>query len=117
MKRIQRYHVLSVFGDMKPHNYTDAVMIGSLHIANPVNRKEIWPGQKLSRKMYFSTVFENMLKECFNNGLLMLVDNRRTELARLQQCGHQQHPTDDGRLCVTYQITHRDYDIQITQKG
>jgi len=117
MRRIQRYHVLSVYRDMKPHNYNDSVMIGSLHIANPVNRMEIWPGQKISRKTYYSVVFENFLKECFNNGLLQLVDNERTKKIRLTQCGHETHPAADGKMCVAYQISPRDYDIQLTAKG
>lgn len=115
MRRIQRYHVLSVFGDMKPHNYNDAVMIGSLHIANPANRMEIWPGQSISKKTYYSTVFENMLKECFNNGLLQLIDNQRTKQIRLTQCGHSTHPAKEP--CFAYQISPRDYDIQLTAKG
>lgn len=115
MRRIQRFHVLSVFGDMKPHKYTDAVMIGSLHLANPVNRMEIWPGQKISRNTYYSNVFEGFLKECFNSGLLKLVDNDRTKQIRLAQCGHSSHPVD--HICIAYQISPRDYDIQITEKG
>ena len=117
MKRVQRFHVLSVFGDMKPHNYNDAVMIGSLHIANPTNRMEIWPGQKISKKTYYSVVFENFLKDCFMGGLLKLVDNERTKKIRLNQCGHRSHPTEDGKICIAYQISPRDYDIQITEKG
>ncbi len=115
MRRVQRYHVLSIFGDMKLHSYNDAVMIGSLHIANPANRMEIWPGETISRKTYYSVVFENMLKECFNNGLLQLVDNAHTKNIRLTQCGHSTHPAPEP--CFAYQISPRDYDIQLTAKG
>lgn len=117
MRRVQRYHVLSVFGDMKAHNYNDSVMIGSLHIANPVNRMEIWPGEKISNKTYYSVVFENMLKECFGSGLLQLVENERTKNIRLTQCYHSLHPTENGKICISYQISPRDYDIQLTAKG
>lgn len=117
MRRVQRFHVLSVYGDMKPHNYNDSVMIGSLHIANPVNRMEIWPGEKISRKTYYSVVFENMLKECFASGLLQLVENENTRKIRLTQCGHRFHPAQDGRTCIAWQISPRDFDIQITKKG
>lgn len=117
MRRIQRFHLLSVYGDMKPHNYNDSVMIGALHFANPVNRMEIWPGQKISKNMYYSTVFENMLKECLASGLLQLVENQNTRKIRLKQCGHRTHPADDGKLCIAYQVSPRDYDIQITAKG
>lgn len=116
MRRIQRYHVLSVFGDMKPHNYADAVMIGSLHISNPVNRMEIWPGQKIQKNKYVSQVFEGMLKELMDDGLLQLVENERTRKARLQTCRHETHPDPEG-MCVTWQISPRDRDIQLTQKG
>lgn len=117
MRRVQRFHVLSVYGDMKPHNYNDSVMIGSLHIANPVNRMEIWPGEKISKKTYYSVVFEGFLKECFASGLLQLVENDRTKKIRLIQCGHYTHPAEDGSTCIVYQISPRDYDIQLTQKG
>lgn len=117
MRRIQRFHVLSVFGDMKPHNYNDSVMIGSLHLANPVNRMEIWPGEKISKKTYYSVVFEGFLKECFGAGLLELVDNEVTRKIRLTQCGHRSHPAEDGKVCISYQISPRDFDIKITAKG
>jgi hypothetical protein len=102
---------------MKPHNYNDSVMIGSLHIANPVNRMEIWPGEKISRKTYYSVVFEGFLKECFAAGLLQLVENDRTKKLRSTQCRHSTHPAEDGQVCVAYQISPRDYDIQLTTKG
>jgi hypothetical protein len=117
MRRIQRYHALSVFGDMKPHNYNYALAIGVLHFANPANRKEIWPGQKIAKNVYYSDVFEDIIKECCANGLLQLVDNEQTRKIRLARCGHQTHPTEDGKMCVSYQIARQDYDIQLTAKG
>lgn len=117
MRRVQRFHVLSVFGDMKPHNYNDSVMIGSLHLANPVNRMEIWPGEKIGKNTYYSVVFEGFLKECFGAGLLELVDNELTKKIRLKQCGHSTHPAENGKVCIAYQISPRDYDIKITAKG
>lgn len=117
MRRIQRYHVLSVFGDMKPHNYADAVMIGSLHISNPANRMEIWPGQTIAKNKYVSQVFEDMLKQLIADGLLQLVENERTKMIRLQSCGHKSHPTEDGRMCVAWTISPREKSIQLTQKG
>jgi len=117
MRRIQRYHVLSIFGDMKLHKYTDAVMIGSLHISNPANRMEIWPGQKIDRRSYVSDVFEGLLKQLINDGLLHLVENDNTRKIKLQQCEHSIHPTTTGLICVVYQVSPRDYDIQITIRG
>ena len=102
MRRIQRYHVLSVFGDMKPHRYTDAVRIGSLHISNPINRMEIWPGQKINKNEYASDVFENMLNKLLVDGLLKRVET--DHIRKLKR--------DDS-----YQIAPRDWDIQITPKG
>jgi len=102
MRRIQRYHVLSVFGDMKPHNYNHAIMIGSLHISNPVNRMEIWPGQKIQRNKYVSEVFEGMINKLMEDGLLQRVENEHIRKIRLDE---------------SYQISPRDWDIQLTQKG
>jgi len=115
MRRIQRYHALSVFGDMKPHRYDEAVMLGALHFANPVNRSEIWGSEKLPRKSYYSTYFENVVKKLINDGLLGFVENDRVRKIRLTQCGHSSHPTEE--LCIAYQISPRDYDLQITAKG
>ncbi len=117
LRRVQRYHVLSVFGDMKPHKYTDAVMIGSLHISNPANRMEIWPGQKIQKNRYASDVFESMLTKLIEDGLLQLVDNEQTRKMRLTTCRHDTHPSSDGRICVTWQVVPRDKDIQLTAKG
>ncbi len=116
MRRIQRFHALSVFGDMKPHDYDTAVRIGSLHISNPANRMEIWPGQKIRRNMYASDVFEGMIKQLMQDGLLKRVENERIKQIRLQGCKHQTHPSPDG-LCIAYQISHRDWDLQLTERG
>ena len=102
MRRIQRFHVLSVFGDMKPHNYNDAIMIGSLHISNPANRMEIWPGQKISKNIYASQVFEAMVKKLMEDGLLKRVETNEIRMARLNK---------------EYMIDARDWNIQITEKG
>lgn len=102
IRRIQRYHVLSVFGDMKPHHYNDAVMIGSLHISNPTNRMEIWPGQKIQKNKYASDMFEDMIKKLMEDGLL-----KRTETNYIKML----------RLDLSYQIAPRDWDIQLTPKG
>lgn len=102
MRRIQIFHALSVFGDMKPHRYDDAIMIGSLHISNPANRMEIWPGQKIQRNKYASDVFEAMVKKLMEDGLLQRVENNHIRMLRLDPA---------------YQIAPRDWDIQLTLKG
>ena len=116
LRRIQRYHALSVFGDMKPHDYANAVMIGSLHISNPTNRMEIWPGQKIDHNKYASDIFEGMIKQLMADGLLQFVDNANTQALRRKTCGHDVHPAPTG-FCFVYLISPREYDIQLTEKG
>jgi hypothetical protein len=102
MRRISRYHILSVFGDLKPKPYDTAIMIGSLHFANPVNRSELWPGERLSSGQYYSNVFESMLKRLMEDGLIKRVENDRIRKLRSLD---------------SYQISPRDYDLQLTEKG
>lgn len=102
MRRIQRYHVLSVLGDLQPHPYDEVVVIGSLHLANPANRAEIWPGQKMGRNTYYSNVFESMIRKLIEDGLVRRVENAHIRKIRLE---------------VSYQVSHRDWDLQLTDKG
>jgi hypothetical protein len=102
MRRIQRYHILSVLGDLKAHPYDQVIMIGSLHFANPINRSELWPGEKLSSNQYYSNVFESMLKKLMEDGLIKRVENDRIRQLRLSN---------------SYQISPRDWDLQLTDKG
>lgn len=102
MRRIQRYHLLSVLGDLQPHPYNQVIIIGSLHLANPANRAEIWPGEKLNNSQYYSNVFEEMLEKLMEDGLV-----KRVETARIKQL----------RLLYSYQIDPRDWDLQLTEKG
>ncbi|MGH7974774.1 MAG: hypothetical protein ACREBR_04565 [bacterium] len=102
MYRIQRYHALSVFGDMKIHNYAHAVGIGALHFANPVNRQEIWGYRRIKKNLYYTDFFEGLMKELMNNGLLKLIENDEVRKLRRQDF---------------YVISPRDYDVQLTDKG
>lgn len=102
MRRIQRYHILSVLGDLQPKPYDSVVMIGSLHLANPVNRSEIWPGQKITKDQYYSTVFESMLKKLIEDGLI-----KRIETENIKKL----------KLLDSYQISPRDWALQLTDRG
>src|ERR1017187_5017096 len=102
MRRIQRYHVLSVLGDLKAHPYSQVVIIGTLHVSNPLNRTSIWGSERVAKNQYGSTVFESWLKRCMDDGLVTLLENARIKRIRMQD---------------EYQITTQDYDIQLTPKG
>src|SRR5690242_20465271 len=117
MRRIQRYNVLSLFGDMAPKPYNVAVTVLSYHFSNPLNRAELWGSEKLPKGSYMSTTIERFVKNLVNDGLLEFVDNELTKKIRLTQCGHESHPASDGQLCIAWMISHRDYDLKITSKG
>ena len=102
MRRIQRYHVLAVLGDLKAHPFDQVMIVGSLHISNPANRMEIWPGQKIAKNKYSSDVFYSMLKKLMDDGLVQRVENDRIRQIRLND---------------SYQISPRDWDLQLTEKG
>lgn len=116
MRRVQRFHALSVFGDMKPHRYTDAIMLGTLHFANPQKRMEIWGSEKVPTGQYHSTHFENLIKKLINDGLLALVENDYIRKLKLQNCDHKSHPAESG-ICIGWQVSVRDYDVILTAKG
>jgi hypothetical protein len=103
MKRIERYYFLSIFGGGKPIDYVSLIQIGTLHFANPANRKDIWIGSKtFSNAKTFQQVFEYMLHEALEYGLVRRVENEKIRLIRLQP---------------EYQISPMDWDYQITNRG
>jgi len=102
MKRIKRFHLLSLFGDMQSKLYDHAVALLTLHFANPTNRSEIWGNEKLPRNSYFSTEIEKLLNQVLEDGLIKRIETEKIKQLRLQE---------------TYQISPRDYELQITNKG
>src|ERR1035437_9350396 len=102
MRRIQRYHTLAVLGDLKPHSYIQVIHIGTLHIANPLNRSEIWGSERIPKTKYATDVFELWLKKLINDGLIVMLENDRIKRIRIQE---------------EYQIASQDYDLQLTEKG
>jgi hypothetical protein len=102
MRRIQRYHSLAILGDLKPHPYNQVVHIGALHISNPTNRTEIWGSEKIPKTLYVTDVFETWLKRLINDGLVKFVETERIRQMRLQP---------------EYQVSARDYELQLTAKG
>jgi hypothetical protein len=103
MRRIERYNFLSIFGGGKPIDYVSLIQIGTLHFANPQNRKDIYIGSStFSNAKTFQQVFERILYEAIEYGLVKRVENYRTRQLRLQP---------------TYQISKEDWDYQITQRG
>ena len=103
MKRIERYYFLSIFGGGKPIDYISLIQIGTLHFANPQNRKDIYIGSKtFSDAKTYQQVFEQMLHEALEYELVKRVENDRIRLLRLQP---------------EYQISPMDWDYQITKRG
>src|SRR5579863_8078368 len=102
MRRIQRYHALTVLGDLKPHPYVQVIHIGTLHIANPLNRSEIWGSERIPKTKYVTDVFAGWVKELVNNDLVKFVETEKIKQIRLQP---------------EYQIANEDYDLQLTAKG
>jgi hypothetical protein len=102
MKRIHRYNLLSLFGDMKPKNYFIALQLSTLHFANPLNKSSIWGSERLPKNAYMSTVIETMLKRLLEDGLIQRVE---TEAIR------------HSRTKDTYLISLREYDLQLTERG
>lgn len=117
MRRIQRYHALSVLGDLKPHPYDWVINIGSLHISNPLNRSEIWGMERVPRNMYVTDLFQSWVKQLINDGLINVVENENVRAIKLQRCGHETHPAPDGKVCLSNHISPRDYDLQLSTKG
>jgi hypothetical protein len=102
MKRIHRYNLLSLFGDMKPKQYIIALQLATLHFANPLNRTSLWGSERLARNVYMSEKIEKMFKQLLEYGLIKRV---KTEAIK-------QSKTKD-----TYLISLREYDLQLTEKG
>ena len=102
MKRIKRFNLLSLFGDLKPKSYDLAVQLATLHFANPLNRSELWGNEKLPSNSYMSTEIERMFKRLLEDELIKQVENDRTKQIR---------------LLPSYQVSLRDYDLQLTDKG
>lgn len=102
MRRIQRYNLLSVLGDMKNHPYAQVVNLATLHFSNPLNRKDIWGSERIPNKAYMSIVIEQMIKRLFDDGLIKRVDTEVIKNARLQK---------------EYQLSPLDYDLVLTEKG
>ena len=102
MKRIHRYNLLSLFGDMKEKPYVLALQLATLHFANPLNRSAIWSNERLSKNVYMSEEIEKMFKRLLDDGLI-----KRVETEAIKQ----------SRTKDTYLISLREYDLQLTEKG
>jgi len=102
MRRIQRYHALSVLGDMKTHPYMQVIHVGTLHVSNPLNHSEIWGSERIPKTKYATDVFEDWIRQLVNDDLVKFVETEKIRQIRLQP---------------EYQISKHDYDLQITAKG
>lgn len=102
MRRIQRYHTLSVLGDLKTHPYVQVIHVGTLHISNPVNHSQIWGSERIPKSKYNTDVFEGWIKELVNDDLIKFVETEKIKQVRLMP---------------EYQIALQDYDLQLTEKG
>jgi hypothetical protein len=102
MKRIHRYNLLSLFGDMKPKNYFIALQLATLHFSNPLNRSSLWGNERLARNAYMSEEIEKMFKHLLEDGLIKRVETEAIKQARTKD---------------TYLISLREYDLQITERG
>jgi len=102
MKRIHRYNLISLFGDLKPKNYIIALQLATLHFANPLNRASLWGSERLAKNAYMTDVIEKMFKQLLEDGLI-----QRVETAAIKH----------SRTRDTYLISLREYDLQITDKG
>jgi hypothetical protein len=102
MKRIKRFNLLSLFGDLKPKSYDISLQLAALHFANPLNRSSIWGSERLSKDTYMSVEIEKMFKSLLEDGLIKRVENVRTRNIRLED---------------SYQVSPRDFDLQLTDKG
>lgn len=103
MTRLERYYFLGVFGGGNALDYVSLVQIGTLHLANPQNVKDIYVGSRtFSNARHYQQVFERMFKEALEYGLVMRVENEKTKALRLQP---------------EYQISPMDWSYKITKKG
>lgn len=102
MKRIHRYNLLSLFGDMKSKPYILALQLATLHFANPLNRASLWGSERLAKNVYMSEEIEKMFKHLLEDGLI-----KRVETEAIRQT----------RTKDTYLISLREYDLQLTEKG
>lgn len=102
MRRIQRYNLLSLFGDMKPKQYIIALQLATLHFANPLNRSSLWGSEKIARNAYMSEEIEKMFKQLLEDGLIKRVETEAIKHIRTKD---------------TYLISLREYDLQITERG
>ena len=102
MKRIHRYNLLSLFGDLKPKNYFTALQLATLHFANPLNRSSLWGSERLAKNAYMSTVIEKMFKQLLEDGLIKRVETEAIKHSKTKD---------------TYLISLREYDLQLTDRG
>ena len=102
MKRIHRYNLLSLFGDMKQKSYVLALQLATLHFANPLNRSSLWGSERLSKNAYMSEEIERMFKRLLEDGLIQRIETEAIKQSRTKD---------------TYLISLREYDLQLTEKG
>jgi hypothetical protein len=102
MKRIHRYNLLSLFGDMKPKQYFLALQLATLHFANPLNRSSLWDNERIAKNVYMSEEIEKMFKHLLEDGLIKRVETEAIKQTRTKD---------------TYLISLREYDLQLTEKG
>jgi hypothetical protein len=102
MKRIHRYNLLSLFGDLKSKQYIIALQLATLHFANPLNRASLWGSERLAKDAYMSEKIEKMFKQLLEDGLIKRVETEAIKHTKTKD---------------TYLISIREYDLQITDKG
>ena len=102
MKRIHRYNLLSLFGDLKSKPYVLALQLATLHFANPLNRSSLWGSERLAKNVYMTDVIEKMFKQLLEDGLI-----KRVETEAIKQ----------SKTKDTYLISLREYDLQLTERG
>jgi len=102
MKRIHRYNLLSIFGDMKSKQYLISLQLATLHFANPLNRASLWGSERLAKDEYMTEKIEKMFTRLLEDGLIKQVETEAIKHSRTKD---------------TYLISPREYDLQITDRG
>lgn len=103
MTRLERYYFLGILGGGQPVDYVSLIQIGTLHFANPANRKDIYVGSKsFTHAKSYQQAFECILKKAFEDGLVKRVESAKTKALRLDKA---------------YLIEPADFNYQITAKG
>jgi hypothetical protein len=102
MKRIHRYNLLSLFGDLKSKPYIIALQLATLHFANRLNRASLWGSERLARNVYMSEEIEKMFKQLLADELIKQVETEAIKHTKTKN---------------TYLISLREYDLQITERG